>query len=956
MENLKLLSKIALSFQNLDNFDQGMEAILGDIGSFIDLSKILIFLNEDDHLVSNVFEWSNNGIKPQMQDLQKLPYTSIPSFKQMLIDDACICASDINNLPQDIINILEPKQVKAIVVYPITIEDEIMGFIGFHECRYQRQWTQEELEILSTVSRLIGSAYERKFFQEDLIIAKTNFSNFFEAIDDMFVVSSLDGKIIHCNQSLIDKLQYPLSQLKNMDISELHPVDKREEASIIAEKVLAKEMDYCPLEVESKFGHIYSVDTRTWFGKWNQEDCIFSVSKDVTKEIENLQLFYKIFENNPLPMVITSIEEGRISQINPAFIEKTGYLEEDIVGKTVDEINIFVDLDQLQLLTNKQLNNEKIADEELSIRCKDGSILTGIFSVEEITSQGTKSLLAVMVDITQRVELTQLVEDKCNKLTNIIEGTNLGTWEWNIQTGHVLFNDQWANMLGYCLEELQPISIQTWNRLAHPDDLTTAYEMINKHINGEIEYYDCEMRLKHKDGRWIWVQDRGKVTERDLDGKPLKMFGTHSDITLRKQAEATLIEREKTFFLALDKTKAGLWDYDLINHTLFLSPIWKKILGYSDDEIHNSLDSLKKLMHPDDKAMVAKAGDDHLHGRSDSYEVVHRLKHKDGDWRWILSRGGIFNDDKGVPCRWIGTIIDISLEQEQSLELERFFSISLDLLCITDLKGILLKVNQAWEDILGYSQDQLVHSNFLNLIHPDDLPKTLGIIDKLKQGENIHHFTNRFLNADGEYRYIEWRSKPYGSILYASGRDITDRITYEQKILELSNRDPLTNIYNRRYVHNRAEEIIEEYKRIGKIFSVCIIDIDNFKEINDTFGHQVGDRVLKEFASIINDNLRIYDVLGRYGGEEFIIILNNIDEKKSHTVMNRILNIIREKTFIFDGNRVAFTFSAGIVSCREVQKDKIELDELVKLADKRMYHAKNTGKNKVVFRLAQSYL
>lgn len=238
--------------------------------------------------------------------------------------------------------------------------------------------------------------------------------------------------------------------------------------------------------------------------------------------------------------------------------------------------------------------------------------------------------------------------------------------------------------------------------------------------------------------------------------------------------------------------------------------------------------------------------------------------------------------------------------------------------------------------------------NFLDFIHPEDMKKTLEAMEQLSSGEKVLNFTNRYISANKDYHYIEWKSNIYEDKIYAAARDITERIKYEEKILELSNRDFLTNAYNRRYIYDRVKGIIEIYKRTGQTFSVCIIDIDYFKNINDDYGHQVGDNVLIEFTKIIHNNLRAYDILGRYGGEEFIVILNNIDEKNSLLVIERMLNIIRNKVFTFDKNKLSFTFSAGISNATEIDKDKILIDDLIELADKRMYLAKNGGRNRIV--------
>jgi diguanylate cyclase (GGDEF)-like protein/PAS domain S-box-containing protein len=133
--------------------------------------------------------------------------------------------------------------------------------------------------------------------------------------------------------------------------------------------------------------------------------------------------------------------------------------------------------------------------------------------------------------------IRQELATQTRRLSSIIEGTNVGTWEWNVQTGKTIFNERWADMIGYRLEELQPTTIDTWMHYAHPDDLQRSTERLEAHFAGEAPYYECEARMRHRDGYWIWVLDRGKVASWTDDGQPEWMFGTHQEITERKEAE-----------------------------------------------------------------------------------------------------------------------------------------------------------------------------------------------------------------------------------------------------------------------------------------------------------------------------------------------------------------------------------------------------------------------------------
>ncbi|MFP4426513.1 MAG: PAS domain S-box protein [Spirochaetaceae bacterium] len=140
-------------------------------------------------------------------------------------------------------------------------------------------------------------------------------------------------------------------------------------------------------------------------------------------------------------------------------------------------------------------------------------------------------------DITQQKVAEEQVLEYQWRLESILEGAQVGTWEWNVQTGEVVLNEKWAEIVGYTLEELEPVSIETWERLAVDEDLAEANAMLQQHFAGEIPYYDVEVRMTHRSGEVVWVRDRGKVVSWTEDGRPLRMFGTHTDVTDRKAAE-----------------------------------------------------------------------------------------------------------------------------------------------------------------------------------------------------------------------------------------------------------------------------------------------------------------------------------------------------------------------------------------------------------------------------------
>ncbi|MHC4874288.1 MAG: sensor domain-containing diguanylate cyclase [Planctomycetota bacterium] len=140
-------------------------------------------------------------------------------------------------------------------------------------------------------------------------------------------------------------------------------------------------------------------------------------------------------------------------------------------------------------------------------------------------------------DITEQKVAEELLTMERRRLADILKGTNVGTWEWYVETGETIFNERWAEIIGYTLNEISPVSIDTWVKYTHPEDLEKSNKLLQKHFSNELDYYEFEARMKHKNGQWIWVLDRGRVSKWSNDGKPLIMSGTHQDITERKNAE-----------------------------------------------------------------------------------------------------------------------------------------------------------------------------------------------------------------------------------------------------------------------------------------------------------------------------------------------------------------------------------------------------------------------------------
>lgn len=253
---------------------------------------------------------------------------------------------------------------------------------------------------------------DRKQMEEKLQESEKNFRVFFETMNDLIFVNDEQGKIVFINSAVTKILGYTLEELNNIHLLEVYPKSERKEAEQIFEEIFAGKRDTCPLPLATKSGRFLPVETRIWRGKWDGEDCIFSVSKDLSTEQEALQKFNRLFVSNPALMAVSMMPEGVITEVNDIFLEKIGYSRDEITGKTAEELNLFYfhKQEKKKEFAEELQKTGKVRDFELKIKTKNGQMLNGLYSGEIIESQGKEYFLAVIMDITKRKQAEEKIE------------------------------------------------------------------------------------------------------------------------------------------------------------------------------------------------------------------------------------------------------------------------------------------------------------------------------------------------------------------------------------------------------------------------------------------------------------------------------------------------------------------------------------------------------------------
>ena len=284
--------------------------------------------------------------------------------------------------------------------------------------------------------------------------------------------------------------------------------------------------------------------------------------------------FRRFFEDNASVLLLVDTRLGVVLDANEAAVRFYGWPREALVERPLSDIWDEEDW--------RGKGDREFGRNIHTARLRNGTTRFVEAHATPMESRGDGERMFVIVhDVTERVRAEEALAEQRRRLANVIEGTNVGIWEWNIQTGRILVNERWAEMVGYRLAELEPTTIETWEGFAHPADMEKANRLLKACFRGDADYYDAEVRMRHRDGHWIWVLDRGRVLEWTDDGEPLRMWGTHQDITARKRMEQDLQLAASVFVHA----REGIMITDLQGHIVDVNAAFSEMTGWSREEV-----------------------------------------------------------------------------------------------------------------------------------------------------------------------------------------------------------------------------------------------------------------------------------------------------------------------------------------------------------------------------------
>ncbi len=428
------------------------------------------------------------------------------------------------------------------------------------------------------------------------------------------------------------------------------------------------------------------------------------------------------------------------------------------------------------------------------------------------------------------------------------------------------------------------------------------------------------------------------------DNLSMRTLSLMREKSLRQKAEEALLHSEERWKFVVDDNRENVWDWNIENDELTHSSERVYLVDMVRDALSGGEHHAR--VHPDDLERVKADFLDHLDGKTAYYSNKHRVIHEDGTCSWILSRGKVVSrDEQGKALRMVGTHSDITNRELAAL----IFNNTSQAMMISDANNNIISVNPAFTQITGYTEEEVSGRN-------------PSVVRSDKHDTAFYREMWSAVNDDGRWSGEIWNRRkngntypqmlsintikdPQGNIeqYIALFSDISEKKKEEALIEKQANSDLLTELQNRRMFLVGLEQEISRSKRSGAAFALLFIDLDHFKEVNDGLGHEMGDLVLIEASRRIKEQIRASDIVSRFGGDEFTVILPEI--KGTIGVEHTAQSIIRslKRPFRVNSHEIYISASVGIAL---YPNDAADMNELLKNADQAMYQAKHSGRNR----------
>lgn len=505
-------------------------------------------------------------------------------------------------------------------------------------------------------------------------------------------------------------------------------------------------------------------------------------------------------------------------------------------------------------------------------------------------------------------------------------------------------NEALSRMTGYSRDELCQMH---FTATLHPEDRASRLAVFQQILSGAVRSFINERRLVRKDGITIWVRTSITVPLEPYESRALIVFV--EDITSRKQAEDALRASEECFRIAAENASDVIYEWDLRSNQVALFGPDQRLGDWPAPRSH---EDWKRLVHPDDLKTVLSEIEGHILS-GERYSGEFRVIGKHGKTYHYSNRGQAIRNRAGELHKWIGMVTDITERrqaEEATAQLAAIVQCSDSAIFATDLGGAITAWNDGARTLLGYTAveagEHSIHALLASASIADD------ILAHVEQGQSLRFDEACFVRKDGSHvpvlLSVSPIRKPTGQISGSAfiARDISERKKAEREMAHRALHDPLTGLPNRLLLADGLAQSIASATEHDSGAAVIFVDLDGFKFVNDTLGHEAGDVLLQQVGQRLNACVRQGDLLARMGGDEFMLVVNGVNEDEvALRIAERLAGSLRNPFFVVH-HELVITASMGISM---YPRDGSDVSTLRRNADAAMYEAKQAGKDRIRF-------
>ncbi len=790
--------------------DEAINLILSEMGDYADADRAYVFQLRPNEVLDNTYEWCAPGIVPMLEELQDQPTEMIGPWREGFEAGEVVHIPSVVDLPPDspVKEALEMQGILSAVFVPILLDGTFGGFVGYDAVRARRDYSKDDISILAAMSGAIGTIIARALAdramrqtQHELEQARNRLTATMQALPDLILELDSDGRYMDYHTGAPELLFDAPERLMGRALEEVLPPETAAITRMAMQSAL--------LNGRSS-GFRYELQTaglRRWFeasaavraaDRPGDAPGFVFVIRDVTADQTRREELVRLGQvaQHMTNFVVIVDNDLNVVWANPAFEVRSGYTLAEIIGRNPAEFTRFDGSDKATAdRISRALERRESVRAEMLNRDRFGTTYWVDLNIHPMKGADGQSIgfVSVETDITERKRQEQRLEELARaavtarqqleaaiealpdafaifdaddrlslfnrryvdyfkpiadlivpgaayadilragidrgmfrdavgredewfaqvlanhrerrndsemqladgrwlwsvekampdggsvgmriditdlksaeqRLQDIIAAADAGTWESDLANGTTRINERWAEMLGHTRQEMEPNNSELWHRLLHPDDVERVEREIARVVAGEADQFETEFRMRHKQGHWVSILSRGRVGRRRPDGRALKMVGAHIDVTAMKRAQQRMEQ-------IIRGASVGTWEYNRTTGRNTVNDLWAQMLGYSHPKIQDMpYEDWEALVHPDDLLELNRRHVMLRDLRHDVFEAEIRMRHRDGHWVWVLTRGQVAQRSATGAIEIISGIhIDISEAKAREAEMQ----------------------------------------------------------------------------------------------------------------------------------------------------------------------------------------------------------------------------------------------------------------------------------------------